>query len=132
MQRSESRQKLFQVLIDSFDTPDLFGSNRFVQASLTFRKMISVQNGVMQVIKDPSPVNELSGPAEMVKAGSEIRILSQPPTFVLFIPAIDGQKIVGPCRHIATDDPPLPGVSPDYGERKTETLGRPAHHACEE
>jgi hypothetical protein len=94
--------------------------------------MISVQNGVMQVIKDPLPVNELSGPAEMVEAGSEIRVLPEPPTFVLFIPAIDGQKILGPCSHIATDDTPLPGVSPDYGERKTETLGRPAHQSCEE
>jgi hypothetical protein len=63
----------------------------------------------------------------VVEPGPKIRVLTQSPTLILFVPAIDGQKVPFPCSHIATNDTPLYCIPPKNRERKTESLGGPSH-----
>jgi hypothetical protein len=44
---------------------------------------------VVQVIKDGAAVNKLSWTAEMVEAGTDVGILTETPSFVLFVPTVD-------------------------------------------
>jgi hypothetical protein len=82
---------------------------------------------VVQVIKNRPAVDELAGAAEMIKTGTNVRILPQTPTFVIFVPAVDGEKVVPPHRHVATDNAPLGGVSTNDGERQAKAFGSAGH-----
>ena len=81
---------------------------------------------MVQVIKDGAAVNKLSWTAEVVEARTDVRILTKPPPFVLFVPAVDGEKIVPPHGHIAADDSALPLIATNDGKWKTKGFGRTA------
>jgi hypothetical protein len=66
---------------------------------------------VVQVVKNRTTVDKLARATEMIKTGANVRILPQTPTFVIFVPAVDGQKVVPPHGHVAPDDAPLAGVT---------------------
>jgi hypothetical protein len=44
---------------------------------------------VVQVIKDGAAVNKLSWTTEVVEAGTDVGILTETPTLVLFVPTVD-------------------------------------------
>ena len=81
------------------------------------------------MIENTAAVNELARSAEVVKTGADIGIFAEPPSFELFIPTIHLQQILFPHSHIAADDAALAGIPLDDGERKSKTLGDPAHLA---
>ena len=41
------------------------------------------------MVKDGAAVNKLSWAAEVVEAGTDVGILTETPSFVLFVPAVD-------------------------------------------
>ena len=81
---------------------------------------------MVQVIKDGAAVNKFSWTAEMVEPGTDVGILTETPAFVLFVPAVDGEKIVPPHGHIAADDSALPLVASNDGQWETKGFGRTA------
>ena len=72
------------------------------------------------MIEDGAAVNKLSWTAEMVEAGTDVGILTETPSLVLFVPAVDGEKIVPPHGHIAANDSALPLVAKNDGQWKTK------------
>ena len=78
------------------------------------------------MIKDGAAVNEFAWSAEMIETGPDVGILTETPAFVLFVPAVDGDKIVPPHGHIAANDSALPLVTTNDGEWKTKGFGRTA------
>lgn len=78
------------------------------------------------MIEDGAAVNKLSWSAEVVEAGTDVGILTKTPTFVLFVPAVDGEKILPPHGHIAANDSALLLVATNDGEWKTKGFGRTA------
>ena len=78
------------------------------------------------MIKDGAAVNKLSWTTEVVEAGTDVGILAETPSFVLFVPTVDGEKIVPPHGHVAANDSALPLVASNDGKWKTKGFGRTA------
>ena len=78
------------------------------------------------MIEDGAAVNKLSWAAEVVEARTDVGILTETPTLVLFVPAVDGEKIVPPHGHIAANDSALLLVATNDGQWKTKSFGHTA------
>ena len=122
---SEGRELLASG-VDSSGAADLFCAESFFQTRFGLWEVIPAQNWVVQVIKEGAAVNKLSWAAEVVEAGTDVGILTETPTLVLFVPAVDGEKIVPPHGHIAANDSALPLVASDDGQWKTKGFGHTA------
>ena len=120
-------QWLFQMLIHPFDTPDFSSPESFIQACLAFGDMVAVENGVMQVVEDGAAVDEFAESPEVVKAGTDVGILTETPALKLLVPTIDLEQVLFPHGHVATDDAALAGVALEDGERETKPLGSATH-----
>jgi len=94
--------------------------------------MITAENRVVEVIKNRPTIDKLTGAAQMVEPGANVRVFAQAPSFVLLVPTIDGEEVVPPHSHVATDDSALGGVSPNQRQRKTKTFGSTRQLAGEE
>lgn len=122
----------FQILIHPFATPDFFCPKGFFKSGLAFGKVVTIQNRVMEVIKDCPTIDEFAGSAQMVEPRANIRVLAQAPSFVLLVPTIDGEEVASPHGHVATDDSALGGVSTNQRDRKTKAFGGTRQLAGEE
>lgn len=78
---------------------------------------------MVEVIENRSAVDKFAGSAQMVKAGAEVRVLPEPPTFVLLVPAVDFEEIFFPHGHVAADDAALGGVTMDNGKGEAKGFG---------
>jgi len=85
--------------------------------------VITAKDRVVEVVKDRPTIDKLAGSTQVIQAGADVGVFSKAPPLVLLVPAVDGQEVVPPHRHVASDDSALGCVTSDDGKWESKRFG---------